>query len=390
MNNTYNENHVVTLGMAESLVLMAVESMKAWTTANVDKTELMTHVKAQLDLCNREVVGDTAAEKSQHLLNCISAVTVALRSAGAVITDNTPLTQFADIVRSISVSGYQIDILGKSGTHYTPSEWTEYIAQHGTEPEEGAVVAVNSPFQQFVIGLPPTDAPQQYTTKMWGNTTDNVTGLYSQQTGSMVDALQNALNFKSLENTYRMLLWYNPEVLPHTNYDPNDTSKEYGAYGCVRFATKAEMESSGQHLMSDQQVYVVTDDETDNTQNVCYYWNGASYTKRFVVPRVANNITGSPAAEYAWTYKAWDGDTRQWTLPTINHLLMMYVYYSEINMCLSTLNRSTLPTGNTWSCQQNGATNAYIVVITSGSVSYNYYKGSTYAVVPVAALSAAS
>ncbi|MBQ4394391.1 MAG: hypothetical protein II825_03750 [Paludibacteraceae bacterium] len=384
MAETYNGNHAATLDMVEDLTLMAIESMKGWTLENVDKTEIMKHIKAQLDLANRTVIGTTAAEKCQYLLNCIDAITGALRSAGAIIPDETPLDEYATLVRQISASGYEICILGKSGTHYSTTQWNEYIAQHGTEPESGAVVAVITPFQSFVIGLPPVDSPQSYKKLAWGNTSDNVTGLYGQQAGSFVNVLQNSLNFKSLENTYRMLLWYDPEVLPHCNYDPNDPDKDYGSYGCIRFATKAEMEASGQHLMSDQQVYIVTNDETDNTTNQCYYWNGAAYTRRFVVPRTGN-ITGSPAAKYAWEYKAWDGDTRQYTLPTTNHLLMMYVYYNEINACLSTLNLSPLPTGSSWSCQQNSANYAYYVTIPSAGV-YNLNKGNAYAVVPVAAL----
>ena len=383
MANTYNENHVPTLGMVEDLVLMAVNSVKSWTTDNVDKTELVKHIKSQLDIANREVIGETAAEKCQHLLLCINDITEALRSAGAVIPDSTPLSEFATLVRQISASGYEVCILGKSGTHYSTTEWSEYEKQHGTTPESGAVVAVITPFQSFVIGNPPTG--QQYVTRAWGNTTDNVTGLYGQQTGSFINVLMNSLIFRSLENTYLMLLWYNPEVLPHCDYDPNDPDKDYGEYACIRFATKAEMLASEQHLAYDQQVYIVTNDETDGTQNVAYYWAGNGYTKRFVVPRNANNITGSPAAEYAWNYKAWDGDARQWSLPTINHLLMMYVYYSQINACLSILNRSTLPTGSSWSCQQNNATNASYVTIPSAYVG-DKGKGSTYAVVPVAAL----
>lgn len=382
MAETYNGNHIATLDMVEDLTLMAISSMKSWTLDNIDKTELVKHIKAQLDLANREVIGDTAAEKCQYLLNCIDAITVALKSAGAVIPDNTPLSQFATLVRQISASGYEICILGKSGTHYSIEDWNEYIAQHGSEPEE-AVVAVITPFQSFVIGNPPIG--QQYVTRQWGNTTDNVQGLYANQTGSFINVLMNSLIFRSLENTYRMLLWYNPEVLPHCNYDPNDPDKDYGAYGCIRFANHAEMENSGQHLAFDQQVYIVTED-TDNTANVCYYWAGNQYTKRFVVPRVANSITGSPAAEYAWDYKAWDGDTRQWALPTINHLLMMYVYYSQINAHMSILNHSPLPTGGSWSCQQSNATYAYYVTIPSASVGNGYNKSTTYAVVPVAAL----
>ena len=44
---------------------------------------------------------------------------------------------------------------------------------------------------------------------------------------------------------------------------------------------------------------------------------------------------------------------------------------------------STLPTGNSWSCQQNNANNAYYVTIPSANVNNNN-KNNTYAVVPVA------
>lgn len=381
MAETYNGNHAATLDMVEDLTLMAIESMKGWTLENVDKTEIMKHIKAQLDLANRTVIGTTAAEKCQYLLNCIDAITGALRSAGAVVPDETPLNQYATLIREISASGYEICILGKSGTHYAADEWLEYERVHGTTPETGAVVAVITPFQSFVIA---PAGQGGYKNLAWGNTTDNVTGLYGQQTGSFINVLQNSLNFHSLENTYRMLLWYDPEVLPHINYDPNDPDKDYGSYACIRFANHAEMENSGQHLMYDQQVYIVTED-TDGTANVSYYWAGNGYTKRFVVPRVANNITGSPAAKQAWTHVAYDGDTRQWTLPTINHLLMMYVYYTPINTCLSVLDHSTLPTGYSSSCQQYGAGYAYVVTIPSANVGGNFKNG-TYAVVPVAAL----
>jgi len=381
MTETYNENHAPTLGMVEDLVLMAISSVKSWTTENVDKTEIMKHIKAQLDKANRTVIGTTAAEKCQYLINCIDAITGALRSAGAIIPDETPLAEYATLVRQISASGYEVCILGKSGTHYAADEWLEYERVHGTTPETGAVVAVITPFHSFVIA---PAGQGGYKGLAWGNTTDNVTGLYGQQTGSFINVLQNSLNFRSLENTYRMLLWYDPEVLPHINYDPNDPDKDYGAYACIRFANHAEMENSGQHLMYDQQVYIVTED-TDGTANVCYYWAGNGYTKRFVVPRVANNITGSPAAKHAWTHVAYDGDTHQWTLPTINHLLMMYVYYTPINTCLSVLDRSPLPPGTSWSCQQNNASYAYYVTIPSAYV-YYINKGNTYAVVPVAAL----
>lgn len=387
MNDTYNAEHAMTIGMAEDLILMAVSSVKEWTTNNVDKTELVANIKAQLDIANRTSVGTTAAEKCQYLINCITSITKALRSAGAIVGDDTPLAQFATLITQISATGYEVCILGKSGTHYSAAEWQTYIAQYGSEPEDGAVIAVITPFESFVIGTPNIQGSvgYNYPSLAWGNITDTVTGLYSQQTGSYVNALMNSLEFRALENTRRMLLWHDPEVLPHTNYDPNDPDKDYGEYGCIRFATKAEMESSGQHLMYDQQVYVVTNDESDNTTEQCYYWSGNTYTRRFTVPRVANGITGSPAAKYAWNYKAWQGDTRQYALPTTNHLLMMYVYLTEINTCLSAINHSTLPTSNAWTCQQHNASNAWYVTIPSANVN-NPNKNYTYAVVPVAAL----
>ena len=387
MNDAYNAEHAMTIGMAEDLVLMAVSSVKEWTTNNVDKTELVQNIKAQLDIANRTSIGTTAAEKCQYLINCITAITNALRSAGAVIGDDTPLAQFATLVTQISATGYEVCILGKSGTHYSAAEWQTYIEQHGSEPEDGVVIAVLTPFESFVIGLPDVQGSvgYNYPSLQWGNTTDNVTGLYSQQTGSYINALMNSLEFHALENTRRMLLWYDPEVLPHCNYDPNDPDKEYGEYGCVRFATKAEMAASGQHLMYDQQVYIVTNDESDSTTEQCYYWSGTEYVKRFAVPRVANGITGSPAAKRAWNYKAWNGDTRQYALPTTNHLLMMYVYLTAINTCLSAINRSTLPTGYTWTCQQGNANGAWYVAVPSAGVN-NYSKSNSYAVVPVAAL----
>ena len=47
--------------------------------------------------------------------------------------------------------------------------------------------------------------------------------------------------------------------------------------------------------------------------------------------------------------------------------------------------RTTLPSSNSWSCQQHHANNAYYVVPSTGTV-YNTYKSYTSAVVPVAAL----
>lgn len=381
-----NENpilNVVTGEQLDEMMTRCWQAMKAWVTTNIDNSNLMTQVKETLDECNREVIGTTATAKVEAVLNSINAIATALRNAGATVTDDTTLAEFAQLVSTIGTHSYEVCLLGKSGTHYSAGEWQQYIDEHGTTPEP-AQPAIITPYQSFVIGVPLV-AGTAYTAKQWANTTDLVPGLYAQSVGSFLDVLQNSLIFESYENTRRILLFYNPEKLPHANYDPSDMDKDYSKYGCVRFASKAEMEASGIHLMYDQQVYIVTNDETDSSADQSYYWDGVQYVRRFQVPRTANNITGAPAAEFAWDYKAYEGDERQYTLPTTNHLLMMYVYYSQINTLLYASHHSPLPTGSSWTCQQNGANYAYYVAVPSANVGSNnkYY---TYTVVPVAAL----
>ena len=381
-----NENPIVNVVTGEQLDEMMTrcwQAMKMWVTTNIDNSNLMTQVKETLDECNREVIGTTATAKVEAVLNSINAIATALRNAGATVTDDTTLAEFAQLVSTIGTHSYEVCLLGKSGTHYSAGEWQQYIDEHGTTPEP-AQPAIITPYQSFVIGVPLV-AGTAYTAKQWANTTDLVPGLYAQSVGSFLDVLQNSLIFESYENTRRILLFYNPEKLPHTNYDPSDPDKDYSKYGCVRFASKAEMEASGIHLMYDQQVYIVTNDETDNSTDQSYYWDGVQYVRRFQVPRTANNITGAPAAEFAWDYKAYEGDERQYTLPTTNHLLMMYVYYSQINTLLYASHHSALPTGYSWTCQQPNAYSAYYVAIPSASVN-NPNKNSSYTVVPVAAL----
>ena len=381
-----NENPIVNVVTGEQLDEMMTrcwQAMKAWVTTNIDNSNLMTQVKETLDECNREVIGTTATAKVGAVLNSINAIATALRNAGATVTDDTTLAEFAQLVSTIGTHSYEVCLLGKSGTHYSAGEWQQYIDEHGTTPEP-AQPAIITPYQSFVIGVPLV-AGTAYTAKQWANTTDLVPGLYAQSVGSFLDVLQNSLIFESYENTRRILLFYNPEKLPHANYDPSDPDKDYSKYGCVRFASKAEMEASGIHLMYDQQVYIVTNDETDGSTDQSYYWDGVQYVRRFQVPRTANNITGAPAAEFAWDYKAYEGDERQYTLPTTNHLLMMYVYYSQINTLLYASHHSTLPTGYSWTCQQTYANAAYYVAIPSALV-YNTTKNYTYTVVPVAAL----
>lgn len=388
MAENYNKEHAASLEFVQNAVVDAYEKMQVWMTTHVDNLDYVQRIIAKLREAYRGGTWTSAMAYADAIDQCVKDMAAALQSAGANVGEKD-LSEFAQMIYEVSALGYEVCILGASGTHYSLQEWTDYKAQHsGAVPEQKVVVAVITPYQSFVIGLPTQQSGgnTQYVTRAWGNTTDNVTGLYGQQACSFIDVLQNSLMFKSLENTQRMLLWYNPELLSHTNYDPSDPSKDYTQYSCVRFASKAELLTSGCQLDPTQQVYIVTEDESDgNTANNCYYWEGNGYTKRFVVPRFTNNITGSPAAEFAWQYKAYEDDTRQYSLPTTNHLLMLFVYYNEVNALLSAINFGTLPTGGTWTCQQYNAVSAYYVTVPSAYVNTNV-KNYPYAVVPVAAL----
>lgn len=388
MAEEYNRQHAATIEYVNEAVAYAYDRLMTWATSNIDNFDYVKRIFLKLKEAYRGGNFTSAMAYADAINAAVNDIATAIRSGGGVIGDAT-LAEFPTIIRQITATGFEVCILGKSGTHYDVNEYNDYVAQHGTQPENGDLtVAVITPYEAFIIDPPTEQGGTVYKTAQWGNTTDNVQGLIAQQTGSFVNVLTNSLNFNAIENTKRMLLWYNPEILPHIDFDPNDNTINYGNYNCIRFTTYAEMSSSGQMLDMTQQVYIVTNDENDGgAQNNCYYWNGTAYTKRFSVPRVVNNITGSPAAEFAWQRKSWDGDTRQHGIGNTNINLMMCVYYTEINALLSTMGRGTLPSGGVWCPEQFNAINAYNVSFPSGAVSTYNYKNDPYAVVSVAALS---
>ena len=59
--------------------------------------------------------------------------------------------------------------------------------------------------------------------------------------------------------------------------------------------------------------------------------------------------------------------------------------HQQVTTKVDLVNRTALPSSESWTCQQNNANNAYYVVPSSGSV-YPDNKNHTCAVVPVAAL----
>lgn len=391
---SYNADRAMSVGQTEDLVTMAVDSLKQWCLDNVDRFAVMQTIAEGLDKANREVVNGNAAVKLQVLNNSLSQVYNVLENAG-VDTEEVVTRDLAEIIAKLQ-STHEVCILDKDGNKWSAGQWQIYVEEHGTEPSTSAVVAVITPYTSFVI--PQTPA----VSRTWGTYNKEVNseaGLYAAQTGSFVNVLKENIRFAAYENTKRLLLAYHPinedgtPVLPTIQYDPALPTDTYKDYLCVRFATYAEMVDSGIHVPYDQQTYVVDSDENtpdadgNPTPRVNYRSDGGVYRKRFQVPYVdTQKIVGCPAAKYCWEYKAWDGDTRQWVLPTINHLLIMYAYCSKINECLYALNRSPLPSNYTWACEQNGSANAYCVTLSSGQANSNGGKNASCAVVPVAAL----
>ena len=388
----YNKDSVVTAGQLEDALTLQLQAVKDWCLNNVDSFAVMQHIADELDIANRAKIEGNAAVKLQVLNNSITQIFQVLENAGAdVLTAATK--DLAEIIANLT-STYEVCIIDKEGNKWTVGQWQIYQDEHGTTPSEGAVVAVITPYKSFVIGT-------TVASRTWGTYGKDVVaeaGLYAAQTGAFVNVLKNNLHFKSYENTKRLLLAYHPidddltPVVSTIQFDPALPLSTYNDYLCVLFASYQEMIDSGLHVTFDQQTYVVLADENtpdangNPTPRVNYFWDGGAYKKRFQVPYVdSQKIVGCPAAKYAWLYKAWTDDKRQWTLPTINHLLICYAYYTQINECLYAINRSPLPTSNTWACEQNNTTYAYCVVPSSGQVG-NVNKGSSCAVLTVAAL----
>ena len=361
MPNTTNLS-VVTESKLEEALSQLWSAMQTWVETNIDDSNIMTVVKGYLDQANREIIGTTATAKAQAILNSINAIAGVLEDYGIDIS-NLKTSEFASTIATLAPTTSDIFILAPDGTHYTVAQYEAYKEEHGAGIA-GCVVGVITPYQSFCIA--PT-----FPSRQWANTTDTCAGLPSAQTGSFLNVMQNGLVFAAHQGTLRMVMYYNPEVAGEQYY--------------TRVATYADLVALGSGLLYDEQVYIVTDDENKGLQNTAYIWSGAAWSYRFVVPRVANNITGTPVAQYAWTFKLTPDDTRQWLVPTINHYLIIYVNRAKINECLYSINRSALPTSYSWTCQQNNAINAYYVVPSSGQVN-SISKSVSYAVVLVSAL----
>ena len=151
--SNYNEEHAASLAYVNDAVANAYDKMKVWMTTHVDQLDYVQRIIAKLREAYRGGTWTSAMEYADAINDCVIDMAAALRSAGAAV-GTKDLSEFAQMIYEVSALGYEVCILGDSGTHYSVQEWTEYVAQHGTTPEAHAVPAVITPYQSFTIGLP--------------------------------------------------------------------------------------------------------------------------------------------------------------------------------------------------------------------------------------------
>lgn len=351
-------------------------------------------IKSELDKANREVIGGGADDKVEYLNNSLNLLWRELENAGMDVTDKNT-RELAQLITTLPTT-YSAKILDENGEKWSVEEWETYKKQNGSAPTENAVVLISTPYASFVIGTYFPSAAYGTTNKM----AHSLAGIEDAQLGSLVNVLKNDLRFDSVDNTKRLLLTFNPidvdgvGVVKTIQYDPELPIETYDEYECVLFGTKDELLNSNLHKPQGEQTYVVLDDESQidsdgNTmKNVNYYYYEfyKDYMTLFSVPLIDDNgVVGCPAAKFAWEYKAWDNDERQWAMPSINHLLVICSCLDKINECLYAINRSSIPMMELLSCEEKDDWNAYVVNPYTGEVS-SFDKGSECAVIPVSAL----
>ena len=87
----------------------------------------------------------------------------------------------------------------------------------------------------------------------------------------------------------------------------------------------------------------------------------------------SQSITGAPAAEAAWNYKANSYDPMQWYLPSITELRLMAEYKTEINAFLNKyFAGGALESEWYWSSTEYDSSSSWYVYMGNGSSSINY------------------
>ena len=295
-------------------------------------------VIAALDTLNGETIPGTSLNKIDAAISSKSAIAVELENTG-IEMDGKPLSAYAPMLRwALGTLG--VYILGSDNTEYTAAEWR--IIKNNPTPPAAIGVILRSTSQSFIISI---------------NEISKTFDVYGVLIPNLTNFISNQNLYKDLDgytNSLRIMQFANPAMLTEPQ-------------GVYKYANLASFPSVGLPGL----VYL------DLSTNTAYWWVEGQYVNQGVKPYVdSRSMVGSQATEYAWNYKAYVGDPRQWYLPSIGQLMLIFANNIAINDCLNAINNLQLNTGNWWSSTQSTATNMWYLAGGTGNVTNAYRNGS--------------
>jgi len=294
---------------------------------------------AALDGLNGEVIPGSSMIKIDAASGSKAAIAVELENTG-IEMDGKPLSAYAPMLRwALGTLG--VYILGSDNAEYTAAEWR--IIKNNPTPPAAIGVILRSTSQSFIISIDEISKPFNVYNKL----------------------IPNLTSFTSNQNLYKDLDGYTNSLRIMQFANPAMLTEEQGVYKCANLASFPSVGLPGL-------VYL------DLSTNQAYWWVEGQYVDQGVKPYVdQQSASGSQATEYAWTYKAYVGDYRQWYLPSIGQQMLIFANTIAINDCLNAINNLQLSTGNWWSSTQSSATTMWYLTGSSGNVNGSYRATST-------------
>ena len=321
-------------------------SVLASKITQLENTPPDPQVMEALDTLNGEIIPGTSLDKIDAAINSKSAIAVELENTG-IEMDGKPLSAYAPMLRwALGTLG--VYILGSDNAEYTAAEWR--IIKNNPAPPSAIGVILRSTSQSFIISIDEISKPFD---------------VYNILIPKLTSFAGNQNLYKDLDgytNSLRIMQFANPAML----------TEEQGVYKYANLASFPPVGLSGL-------VYL------DLSTNQAYWWVEGQYVNQGIKPYVdSRSMIGSQATEYAWNYKAYVGDTRQWYLPSIGQLMLIFANNIAINDCLNAINNLQLSTSNWWSSTQSTTTYMWPVLGGTGGV-YANYKFNSYVVRAVSA-----
>lgn len=287
-----------------------------------------------LDALNGETIPGTSLDKIDAAIGSKSAIAVELENTG-IEMDGKPLSAYAPMLRwALGTLG--VYILGSDNAEYTAAEWR--IIKNNPIPPTAIGVILRSTSQSFIISIDEISKPFD---------------VYNKLIPNLTSFTSNQNLYKDLDgytNSLRIMQFANPAMLTE-------------AQGVYKYTNLASFPSVGLPGL----IYL------DLSTNQAYWWVEGQYVDQGVKPYVdSRSMVGSQATEYAWNYKAYVGDSRQWYLPSIGQLMLIFANNIAINDCLNAINNLQLSTSYWWSSTQSAATNLWCLAGGTGNVSASY------------------